>query len=275
MVLCVMNRSSNQQNTVSDSSRKATIRYPPHQTGVGPKASVSCILARYRGDLMKFHHVRSFLFGTTILSPGLLFAQFDPAATSASQTQPSTQPGRPQQQSSPAQQDSGPNAGDVGQVMQDKMFLRKAAEGGVAEVKLGQLAAQKASSDDVKDFGQKMVEDHTKLNLEIAQVADSMGVKLPKSMNKEDQAEYDKLNGLSGDDFDKEYVFFMVKDHHQDLREFRMEMISTSDPTLRAAVDRGSKVIYAHMTMIDKMAREKGILTPGHHGPKPTTPPSQ
>ncbi len=111
--------------------------------------------------------------------------------------------------------------------MQDKMFLRKAAEGGIAEVKLGQLAAQKASSEDVKAFGQKMVDDHTKLNLEIAQVADSMGVMLPKSMNKEDQAEYDKLNALSGNDFDIEYLTFMVKDHHQDLHEFRIEAASS------------------------------------------------
>ena len=81
----------------------------------------------------------------------------------------------------PATQDSGPNAGDVGQVMQDKMFLRKAAEGGIAEVKLGELAVQKASSDDVKAFAQKMVEDHTRMNNDMAQLADSMGVMLPKS----------------------------------------------------------------------------------------------
>ncbi len=114
--------------------------------------------------------------------------------------------------------------------MQDKMFLRKAAEGGIAEVKLGQLAAQKGSSDEVKAFGQKMVEDHTKLNTDMAQVADSMGVMLPKTMNKEDQAEYDKLNALSGDAFDTEYLSFMVKDHHKDLHAFRMEAASPTDP---------------------------------------------
>src|SRR5580704_17514036 len=163
---------------------------------------------------MKFSYACVTLLGTAIFSPAILLAQFDPSAVIASQTQP----GRPPQQlTSPALQDSGPNAGDVGQIMQDKMFLRKAAEGGIAEVKLGQLAAQKASSDDVKAFGQKMVDDHTKLNLEIAQVADSMGVMLPKSMNKEHQAEYDKLNALSGNDFDIEYLTFMVKDHHKDL----------------------------------------------------------
>jgi putative membrane protein len=219
---------------------------------------------------MKFHHVRSILLGTAILMPGLLFAQSDPA----SQTLPQTQPGRPQQQSSPAQQDSGPNAGDVGQVMQDKMFLRKAAAGGIAEVKLGQLAAEKGSSDDVKAFGQKMVEDHTKLNLEMAQVADSMGVMLPKSMNKEDQAEYDKLNALSGSAFDIEYLTFMVNDHHKDLHEFRIEAASPADAALHDAVVRAQSVIHDHTVMVDKLARAKGIPVPSHGGHKPNPAPT-
>jgi putative membrane protein len=227
---------------------------------------------------MKLNHVHLVLLGTTILSPGLLFAQFDPTATSASQTQPpsqsQTQPGQPQQQSSPAQQDSGPNAGDVGQVMQDKMFLRKAAEGGIAEVKLGQLAAQKGSSDEVKAFGQKMVEDHTKLNLEMAQVADSMGVMLPKSMNKEDQAEYDKLNALSGNDFDMEYLTFMVKDHHKDLHEFRMEAASPADAALHNEVVKAHGVIHDHTVMVDKLARAKGIPVPTHGEHKPNPAPA-
>jgi putative membrane protein len=219
---------------------------------------------------MKFHHVRSILLGTAILSPCLLFAQTDPTPSPASQTQP----GRPQQQMPPSQQDSGPNAGDVGQVMQDKIFLRKAAEGGIAEVKLGQLAAQKASSDDVKALGQKMVDDHTKLNLEIAQLADSMGVMLPKSMNKEDQAEYDKLNALSGNDFDIEYLTFMVKDHHKDLHAFRIEAASPADATLHDAVVRAQTVIHDHTVMIDKLARAKGIPVPTHGGHKPNPAPT-
>jgi putative membrane protein len=171
-------------------------------------------------------------------------------------------------------QDSAPNSGDLGQVMQDKMFLRKAAEGGIAEVKLGQLAAQKASSDDVKAFGQKMVEDHTKLNIEMAQVADSMGVMLPKSMNKEDQAEYDKLSKLAGDEFDREYLSFMVKDHHNDLHEFRMEAASNADPTLRDEVVKAEVIIHEHTVMVDKLARERGIPIPPHGGHKPTPAPS-
>jgi putative membrane protein len=221
---------------------------------------------------MKFSYVCSILLCTAVSPSALLFAQFDPMAVTASQTQPN----RPQQQapSTPAMQDSGPNSGDVGQAMQDKMFLRKAAEGGLAEVKLGQLAAQKGSSDEVKSFGQKMVDDHTKLNSEMAQVADSMGVMLPKAMNKEDQAEYDKLNGLSGNDFDMEYLSFMVKDHHKDLHEFRMEAASPTDPTLHAAVVKAQGVIHEHMVMVDKLAREKGVPMPVRRGEKPAPAPT-
>jgi putative membrane protein len=219
---------------------------------------------------MKFHPVHSILLGTAILAPGLLLAQTDPTSSPASQTQP----GRPPQQMPPSQQDSGPNAGDVGQVMQDKIFLRKAAEGGIAEVKLGQLATQKASSDDVKAFGQKMVDDHTKLNLEIAQLADSMGVMLPKSMNKEDQAEYDKLNALSGNDFDIEYLTFMVKDHHKDLHAFRIEAASPTDATLHNEVVKAQAIIHDHTVMVDKLARAKGIPVPTHGEHKPNPAPT-
>ena len=222
---------------------------------------------------MKFSHPCTLLLGTAIAFPTLLFAQYDPTATQASQTQQN----KPQPQppaSTTSLQDSGPNSGDLGQIMQDKMFLRKAAEGGIAEVKLGQLAAQKGSSEDVKAFGQKMVDDHAKLNNEMAQVADSMGVMLPKSMNKEDQAEYDKLNALSGNDFDMEYLSFMVKDHHKDLHEFRMEAASPTDPTLHDAVVKAQNVIHDHTVMVDKLARAKGVPVPPHGGNKPAPAPT-
>ena len=178
-----------------------------------------------------------------------------------------------QQPGSPATQDSGNNANEMAQTMKDKMFLRHAAEGGMAEVKLGQLATQKASSDDVKAFGQKMVDDHTMLNNQMAPIADSMGVRTPKSLNKQNQAEYDKLNGLSGTDFDTEYLTAMVKDHHKDLHEFREEAASATDANLKAAVEKGLNVIREHTMMVDKLAQSKGIAVPQHGGNKQPSPP--
>jgi putative membrane protein len=215
----------------------------------------------------------AFLGVATVLFPAALLAQGDPLAVPSAQTQ---QPNRaPQTPTSlPSMQDSTGSPNDTAQEMKDKMFLRKAAEGGLAEVQLGKLAAEKGGSQDVKDFGQKMVDDHTKLNNDMAPIADSRGVMLPRKMVKGDQAEYDKLNGMSGDDFDKEYLAYMVKDHHEDLHEFRVEAVSTSDPTLKAAVDKGAGVIHEHMVMVDKLARAKGIPTPGHGGNKPAPPSS-
>src|ERR1700733_8066143 len=220
---------------------------------------------------MKFNQIRIIMLGTVAtLSPVGLMAKADSMSMPTSQTNRQTQ----QQPGSPAMQDSGNNANDTSQNMKDKMFLRHAAEGGMAEVQFGQLAAQKASSDDVKAFGQKMVDDHTMLNNEMAPIADSMGVRVPKMINKEDQAENDKLTGLSGSEFDTEYLIAMVKAHRKDLREFRMEAANAQDPTLKDEVEKGEKVIHDHLTMADKLARDKGVALPPHGGNRPAPPPA-
>src|SRR5947207_611368 len=81
-----------------------------------------------------------------------------------------------------------------------------AARGGVGEVQLGQLAAQKAQSDEVKQFGQRMVSDHSKANDKLKQVATQKNINLPTEMDSSSKREYDKLQKLSGAQFDREYV---------------------------------------------------------------------
>ncbi|MCU1319887.1 MAG: hypothetical protein JWP98_1405 [Edaphobacter sp.] len=219
---------------------------------------------------MTYSSIRNILLGTaTALCPITLLAQ-NPMGPPSSGTQPNQpQQTQPMQDSSTAMGNS-----DSNQSMKDKMFVRKAAEGGMAEVQLGQLAAEKGSSQDVKDLGQKMVTDHTALNNDMAPIAQSMGVAVPKKLNKQHQADYDKLNALSGEEFDKAYITAMMKDHHKDLREFRDEATSASDPNLKAAVEKGVKVISEHTAMVDKLAKDKGISMPGHTG-KQETPPTQ
>lgn len=219
----------------------------------------------------------SFLcFAAVFVSP--LLSQSSMTQPPASQTQPN-QPGRVSPPTTSMQDSSGAPS-DTAQQMKDKMFVRNAAQGGLVEIALGKLAVGKGASEDVKSFGQKMVEDHGKLNEEMDQLADSIGARIPKKMSKEQQATYDKLNSLSGEDFDKEYIACMVRDHHADLREFRMEASSTNDPDVQEAVDKAAHVIREHMIEIDKMARERGIPMPGRHKPpaaasSPEAPPSQ
>lgn len=230
---------------------------------------------------MTFNSARSMMLGVAImLCPAVVLAQNEPGMPStmpqgnpAPSGQP--QPGPSQQRTPmPSMQDSSDSSGQTIQTMKDKMFLRAVAAGGIAEVQFGQLATQKSQSEDVKTFGQKMVDDHTALNKDMESIADSMGVKLSTHMNKDDQAEYDKLKGLSGDDFDKEYISMMVRDHHHDLREFRLEAANTQDQTLKDAVVKGQKVIHEHLVMVNSLAKNKGIDVP-HRGGNSAPPPTQ
>ena len=142
---------------------------------------------------------------------------------------------------------------------QDKKFLMEASQGGMSEIQMGQLASQKAQSPKVKAFGQKMVADHTTLNNNLKPFADKDGVPPPTALSSEDQAELDKLNGLSGADFDKEYVGYMMKDHKHDQEAFQQEVSSTQDGALKFAVQHGLKVVDEHLAMIDKIGAKMGV----------------
>ncbi|WP_348266308.1 DUF4142 domain-containing protein [Edaphobacter paludis] len=227
---------------------------------------------------MNFRPVQIILLSTaTMLFPAALLGQAEPGtlpenAAPNQSSQPMPGPGQRQTQR-PSMQDSVGTSGQTAQETKDKMFVRKAVEGGLAEIQFGQVAAQKGGSDDVKALGQKMVEDHTAMNKDMESVADSMGVMLPKRINKDDQAELDKLGALSGDAFDTEYLTLMMKEHHHDLREFRVEAEGTQDAMLRDAVMKAAKIIHGHLVMVDQLAKSKGIEMPHRGNKSPSAPP--
>jgi putative membrane protein len=144
------------------------------------------------------------------------------------------------------------------QVDFDQKFVKNAAAGGMAEVKFGQLAVQKATNPDVKAFGQKMVDDHTTLGNQLMPVAQRMGITPPTQLDKKDQAEYDRLNALSGDAFDKAYVQAMVADHKKDLRDFKYEASNTNNSDLKQVAQQGAQVIQQHYQMVQKLASQVG-----------------
>ncbi|HZS40564.1 MAG TPA: DUF4142 domain-containing protein [Polyangia bacterium] len=116
----------------------------------------------------------------------------------------------------------------------DREFIEKAAMGGMAEVKLGRLAVERAQSSTVKDFGRRMIDDHTRVNRNLQQVAAKKGVTVPSRLSPEDQALYDRLSRLSGAEFDRAYLDAMAKDHDQDVAEFKKQANEAQDPELKA-----------------------------------------
>jgi len=131
----------------------------------------------------------------------------------------------------------------------DKKFLANAAQSDVNEIKLSQLAEQKATDPAVKAFAQKMVAEHNKMSMSMQPFAASWEVTPPTDMDADHQKEYDKLNGLSGADFDKEYIDQMVSDHANALDAFTTEAKDTKDAKFRAAVIQGKTMVAAHKNM--------------------------
>lgn len=145
----------------------------------------------------------------------------------------------------------------------DKSFVRDALKGGNAEVELGKMAVEKGSSQDVKDFGQKMVDDHTKLGEEMKAVAGQIGVTPPTAIPPMDKALELKLKTLSGDSFDKAYIEAMVKDHKEDLAAFKKEAATGTSSTVKEAAIKGADVIMEHLSMIQKIAAAHNVSASG------------
>lgn len=131
----------------------------------------------------------------------------------------------------------------------DHTFVTKAAEGGIAEVKLGQLAQQKASDTAVKSFGEQMVTDHSKANDELKTLASSKGLTLPSDMSAKEKADYDRLSKLSGAAFDKAYMQMMVADHRTDVNEFKRESQHGMDPDVKAFAAKTLPTLEHHLQM--------------------------
>lgn len=132
----------------------------------------------------------------------------------------------------------------------DQQFILKAAQGGMTEVELGKLAQQNGSAADVKQFGSRMVTDHSKADADLKSLADKKGVTVPTTLDARHQAMVDKFQHLSGPAFDKAYVHAMVKDHEKDAAEFRQVSTSSQDPDVKAFAGDTLKVIESHLSDI-------------------------
>lgn len=144
----------------------------------------------------------------------------------------------------------------------DHSFVMEAAKGGLAEVELGQLAEQKASSQQVKDFGKKMVEDHGKANQQLQTLAQNKNITLPTTLDQKDQALKDRLSKLSGDQFDRAYMRAMVKDHTHDVSAFRTESQNGKDTDVKQFASSTLPTLEDHL----KLARTTDQAVVGTSG---------
>jgi putative membrane protein len=112
----------------------------------------------------------------------------------------------------------------------------------------------------VKQFGQKMVNDHGQMGDKwFKPVAQQLGISEPKGLSKKDKKEIARLEALSGEEFDREYITMMVKDHQQDLKEFQEEAQSAQNPNVKQIAQQGTNIISQHLQLIEQIAKSYNI----------------
>jgi putative membrane protein len=159
---------------------------------------------------------------------------------------------------------SGHAGHNMGNMTADAKFAMMAAMGGMAEVEMGRLAAQKGASDEVRQFGQRMVDDHTRANEQLMQVASSKGMTLPTALDAKHQAEMQRLSALPADRFDREYVKMMVKDHKKDVAEFQKESTRGTDPDLKSFAATALPTLQTHLQMIQRIDDKTALRKSGN-----------
>jgi putative membrane protein len=136
---------------------------------------------------------------------------------------------------------------------EERDFIIKVAQGGMAEVATGQIASQQATNAEVKAFGQQMVTDHGKANNELSQLATNKGIAVPTETDDEHKKKADELAKKTGKDFDRAYVAEMVEDHKKDVAEFEKMSQSATDADLKTWTTNTLPTLRHHLEMIQAL----------------------
>lgn len=152
-----------------------------------------------------------------------------------------------------------PDAPQGNQAYADQGFLHDTMEGDFAQVQMSQLAQEKSSSPDVKQFSEKMVQIHTELNNQLAPAAKQLGVSEPKGPSKKQKKEVERLQALSGPDFDTAYIQAMAKQQQRDLKGFQNEAQAGQSPGLQQAAKQDEPVLTEHYQVLQKLAQAHNV----------------
>ena len=136
---------------------------------------------------------------------------------------------------------------------EDAAFVLTAAEGGMMEVMLGDIAQTQGRSEKVKEFGQQMVIDHTAANNELKELSIKKNITISQQLGKEKQDRYNEIAAKKGAEFDKAYMKFMVKDHKEDIEAFKKQTQNGKDGELVVWARQKLPVLEHHLHMAEDL----------------------
>ena len=186
------------------------------------------------------------LAGATILASGT-FAQVPGGGSPQGQSSP--QPTTPGTSATPMTSGDLPPQEAVNPLAADQKFLKDATEGARTQVELGKLAQEKGSSDAVKEFGKRVVDDHSKSSTDLQQLAAKAGVSVESDMPKKTKKAQEKLSKLSGPDFDRTFAKMMLNDHKSDTKSFEKESKNGKIPEAKEFASNSLPTVQERLKM--------------------------
>ncbi len=165
-------------------------------------------------------------------------------------------PGQFNQQRQGAAEGQAPAGGD-------RDFAMHAMTGGMMEVKLSQFAAEHATNPAVKQFAQRLVQDHSQANKELMTIAGKNQIQFPREMSKDHQEVWNRLTNLRGADFDRQFVQHMIQDHQRDIAQFEKESKDGQDPQLKAFAAKTLPTLREHLKLAQDVASKLGTQGTG------------
>ena len=151
-----------------------------------------------------------------------------------------------------------PTAATARPSMTDARFVKEAAQGGTAEVKLGQLAQEKGTNESVKNFGKRMADDHSKANDKLKEAASKESIPVPSDIGAKNQATYDRLSKLDGAAFDRAYASAMVKDHQADVAAFQKQANAGKNDSIKSFASETLPTLQDHLKEAKEMLKTVG-----------------
>lgn len=149
----------------------------------------------------------------------------------------------------------------------DERMMKQIAEANLAEISAGKIAQDKAQSDEVKSFAKKMVDDHTKALDDLKQLAQSKGVTLPNEPDKQHMAMEKKLQALSGEKFDKQYLQQSGDRAHKETHRLLQRASSRAeDSDLKNYASKVIATVESHQQMAKDTTRNLKSTAEGKSG---------
>jgi putative membrane protein len=195
--------------------------------------------------------------------PGMGGAQQTPTPGQEQPGQPGQSPANPATPGSPGYPGAGQGPegapGSMSQSYADQAFVSKTLSNSSAEAQMSQLATEKSTSTDVKQYSQNMVKIHSELAQQLQPVAKMLGVKSNPKPDKKDKKEIAQLKTLNGASFDQAYIKAMVNDQKHDVKSFKSEETAAQSPTIKKAAQIDEPVLSQHLQVLEQLAQNHNV----------------